>query len=72
MKLFLFELHDTISSVAESSTMSYVFSRNGAGPPPPPAVEGPSMMDTRVRIWADPIGIGFGIRLERSREIEQI
>lgn len=37
-KLVLLELHDTISSVDESSTMSYVFRRNGAGPllgPPP-------------------------------------
>lgn len=36
MKLFFPSPHDTISSVAASSTMSYVFSRNGAGPPPPP------------------------------------
>ncbi|KAJ0623878.1 hypothetical protein HanIR_Chr01g0037051 [Helianthus annuus] len=34
-KLFPFVLHDTISSVTESSTISYVLIRNGAGPPPP-------------------------------------
>lgn len=35
MKLFLLELHDTISSVDESSTISYVFTKKGAGPPAP-------------------------------------
>ena len=32
MKLLLVALHDTIGSVAGSSTMSYVLVRNGGGP----------------------------------------
>ena len=46
MKLLLVGLHDTILSVDESSTISYVFTRNGAGTPipePDPEPEPPSM-----------------------------